>query len=197
MKKVKNFNGKRGGVMKTDLEEIIDQVLIDEESLNKRIKKLANQVNEYYEDKNELVLVGILKGSIMFMAQLAKSIKINCTLEFMDVSSYEDGTESSGNVKIIKDLDTDISGKEVLIVEDIIDTGRTLDALRHSLIKRGANSVKIITLLDKPERRVIEIKPDWSGFKIPNEFVVGYGLDYQQKYRNLPFIGVLKREVYE
>ncbi|WP_276877516.1 hypoxanthine phosphoribosyltransferase [Anaerococcus hydrogenalis] len=183
--------------MKTDLEEIIDQVLIDEESLNKRIKKLANQVNEYYEDKNELVLVGILKGSIMFMAQLAKSIKINCTLEFMDVSSYADGTESSGNVKIIKDLDTDISGKEVLIVEDIIDTGRTLDALRHSLIKRGASSVKIITLLDKPERRVIEIKPDWTGFKIPNEFVVGYGLDYQQKYRNLPFIGVLKREVYE
>ena len=183
--------------MKTDLEEVIDQVLIDEESLNKRIKKLANQLNEYYEDKNELVLVGILKGSIMFMAQLAKSIKINCTLEFMDVSSYDDGTESSGNVKIIKDLDTDISGKEVLIVEDIIDTGRTLDALRHSLIKRGANSVKIITLLDKPERRVIEIKPDWTGFKIPNEFVVGYGLDYQQKYRNLTFIGVLKREVYE
>lgn len=183
--------------MKTDLEEVIDQVLIDEESLNKRIKKLANQLNEYYEDKNELVLVGILKGSIMFMAQLSKSIKINCTLEFMDVSSYDDGTESSGNVKIIKDLDTDISGKEVLIVEDIIDTGRTLDALRHSLIKRGANSVKIITLLDKPERRVIEIKPDWTGFKIPNEFVVGYGLDYQQKYRNLPFIGVLKREVYE
>lgn len=183
--------------MKTDLEEVIDQVLIDEESLNKRIKKLANQLNEYYEEKNELVLVGILKGSIMFMAQLAKSIKINCTLEFMDVSSYDDGTESSGNVKIIKDLDTDISGKEVLIVEDIIDTGRTLDALRHSLIKRGANSVKIITLLDKPERRVIEVKPDWSGFKIPNEFVVGYGLDYQQKYRNLPFIGVLKREVYE
>lgn len=183
--------------MKTDLEEVIDQVLIDEDSLNKRIKKLANQVNEYYEDKNELVLVGILKGSIMFMAQLAKSIKINCTLEFMDVSSYDDGTESSGNVKIIKDLDTDISGKEVLIVEDIIDIGRTLDALRHSLIKRGANSVKIITLLDKPERRVIEIKPDWTGFKIPNEFVVGYGLDYQQKYRNLPFIGVLKREVYE
>ena len=183
--------------MKTDLEEVIDQVLIDEESLNKRIKKLANQLNEYYEDKNELVLVGILKGSIMFMAQLAKSIKINCTLEFMDVSSYDDGTESSGNVKIIKDLDTDISGKEVLIVEDIIDTGRTLDALRHSLIKRGANSVKIITLLDKHERREREIKPDWSGFKIPNEFVVGYGLDYMQMYRNLPFIGVLKREVYE
>ena len=115
----------------------------------------------------------------------------------MDVSSYENGTQSSGNVKIIKDLDTDITGKEVLLVEDIIDTGRTLDALKESLIKRGANSVKIITLLDKPERREIEIKPDWSGFKIPNEFVVGYGLDYMQMYRNLPFIGVLKREVYE
>lgn len=183
--------------MKVDLEEVIDQVLIDEESLNKRIKQLASQINEYYEDKNELVLVGILKGSIMFMAQLAKNIKLDCTLEFMDVSSYDNGTQSSGNVKIIKDLDTDITGKEVLLVKDIIDTGRTLDALKHSLVKRGANSVKIITLLDKPERREIEIKPDWSGFKIPNEFVVGYGLDYMQMYRNLPFIGVLKREVYE
>ena len=183
--------------MKTDIEEVIDKVLIDEESLNKRIKKLAGQINEYYEDKNDLILVGILKGSIMFMAELAKNVRINCTLEFMDVSSYDQGTESSGNVKIIKDLDTDVSGKEVLLVEDIIDTGRTLDALRHSLIKRGANSVKIITLLDKPERREIEVKPDWVGFKIPNEFVVGYGLDYMQLYRNLPFIGVLKREVYE
>ena len=171
--------------MKIDLEDVIDQVLIDEESLNKRIKQLASQINEYYLDKNELVLVGILKGSIMFMAELAKNIKLDCTLQ------------SSGNVKIIKDLDTDITGKEVLLVEDIIDTGRTLDALKESLIKRGANSVKIITLLDKPERREIEIKPDWSGFKIPNEFVVGYGLDYMQMYRNLPFIGVLKREVYE
>ena len=183
--------------MKIDLEDVIDQVLIDEESLNKRIKQLAGQINEYYLDKNELVLVGILKGSIMFMAELAKNIKLDCTLEFMDVSSYENGTQSSGNVKIIKDLDTDITGKEVLLVEDIIDTGRTLDALKESLIKRGANSVKIITLLDKPERREIEIKPDRSGLKIPNEFVVGYGLDYMQMYRNLPFIGVLKREVYE
>ena len=183
--------------MKIDLEDVIDQVLIDEESLNKRIKQLASQINEYYLDKNELVLVGILKGSIMFMAELAKNIRLDCTLEFMDVSSYENGTQSSGNVKIIKDLDTDITGKEVLLVEDIIDTGRTLDALKESLIKRGANSVKIIALLDKPERREIEIKPDWSGFKIPNEFVVGYGLDYMQMYRNLPFIGVLKREVYE
>lgn len=108
--------------MKIDLEDVIDQVLIDEESLNKRIKQLAGQINEYYLDKNELVLVGILKGSIMFMAELAKNIRLDCTLEFMDVSSYENGTQSSGNVKIIKDLDTDITGKEVLLVEDIIDT---------------------------------------------------------------------------
>lgn len=183
--------------MREDLDEIIAKVLIDEESLNKRIRKLARQINEYYEDKEELVLVGILKGSVIFMAELAKHINIECSLEFMDVSSYGSGTKSSGNVKIIKDLDTDISGKEVLLVEDIIDTGRTLKALKTSLEKRGANSVKIITLLDKPERRLIDIKPDWIGFKIPDEFVVGYGLDYDQQYRNLPFIGVLKREIYE
>lgn len=183
--------------MREELEDVIEKVLIDEDSLTKRIKQLASQINEYYVDKKELVLVGILKGSIMFMAELAKNINIDCTLEFMDVSSYGNSTESSGNVKIIKDLDTDISGKEVLLVEDIIDTGRTLEALRRSLEKRGANSVKIITLLDKPERRLIEIKSDWVGFKIPNEFVVGFGLDFNQLYRNLPFIGVLKREVYE
>lgn len=183
--------------MRENYEDIIEKILIDEESLTKRIKQLSSQINEYYKDKNELVIVGILKGSIMFMAELSKNIKVDCTLEFMDVSSYGSGTESSGNVKIIKDLDTDITNKEVLLVEDIIDTGRTLEALRRSLEKRGANSVKIITLLDKPERRLIEIKPDWVGFKIPNEFVVGFGLDFDQLYRNLPFIGVLKREVYE
>lgn len=183
--------------MREDLEDVIEKVLIDEESLIKRIKQLASQINEFYKDKNDLVVVGILKGSIMFMAELAKHINIDCTLEFMDVSSYGSKTESSGNVKIIIDLDTDITDKEVLIVEDIIDTGRTLEALKNSLTKRGASSVKIITLLDKPERRLIEIKPDWTGFKIPNEFVVGFGLDYNQLYRNLPFIGVLKREVYE
>lgn len=115
----------------------------------------------------------------------------------MDVSSYGDSTESSGNIKIIKDLDTDIQGQEVLIVEDIIDTGHTLKYLKESLINRGAKDVKIVTLLDKPERRLAEIVPDWTGFKIPNEFVVGYGLDYAQLYRGLPYIGVLKRSVYE
>lgn len=183
--------------MKSDLKEVIDKVLIEEDGLHKRIKQLAGQINEYYEDKDSVILVGILKGSVMFMTELAKNIKVDMTMEFMDVSSYENSTESSGNVKIIKDLDTDITDKEVLIVEDIIDTGRTLKALRDTLEDRDAKNVKIITLLDKPERRVVEIKPDWTGFKIPNEFVVGFGLDYQQLYRNLPFIGVLKRSVYE
>ena len=183
--------------MKRDLDEVIEKVLIDEDSLQKRIKKLASQINEYYEDKDSLVLVGILKGSVMFLSELAKNITVDANIEFMDVSSYENSTESSANVKIHRDLDVDITGKEVLIVEDIIDTGRTLKALKETLSKRGANSVRIITLLDKPERRVVDINPDWIGFKIPNEFVVGFGLDYSQKFRNLPFIGVLKRSVYE
>lgn len=180
-----------------DLEEVIDKVLIDEESLQKRIKKLANQLNEYYKDKSTVILVGILKGSVMFMADLAKNLKVDINLEFMDVSSYGDSTESSGNIKIIKDLDTDIKDQEVLIVEDIIDTGHTLKYLKESLINRGAKDVKIVTLLDKPERRLVDIVPDWTGFKIPNEFVIGYGLDYAQLYRGLPYIGVLKRSVYE
>lgn len=180
-----------------DLNKVIDKVLIDEESLQKRIKKLANQINEYYEDKSTVILIGILKGSVMFMAELAKNLKVDVILEFMDVSSYGDSTESSGNIKIIKDLDTDIKGQEVLIVEDIIDTGHTLKYLKDSLVSRGAKDVKIVTLLDKPERRLVNIVPDWIGFKIPNEFVIGFGLDYAQLYRELPYIGVLKRGVYE
>lgn len=133
----------------------------------------------------------------MFMAELAKNLKVDVILEFMDVSSYGDSTESSGNIKIIKDLDTDIKGQEVLIVEDIIDTGHTLKYLKDSLVSRGAKDVKIVTLLDKPERRLVNIVPDWIGFKIPNEFVIGFGLDYAQLYRELPYIGVLKRGVYE
>lgn len=178
-------------------EEIIEKVLIDEESLHKRIKQLANQLNEYYKDKSTIILVGILKGSVMFMAELAKNLSVNTNLEFMDVSSYGNKMNSSGEIKIIKDLDTDIKDQEVLIVEDIIDTGRTLMYLKESLLNRGAKEVKIVTLLDKPERRVVDIFPDWTGFKIPNEFVVGFGLDYLQLYRGLPFIGVLKRSLYE
>ena len=133
----------------------------------------------------------------MFMAELAKHIKVDTNLEFMSVSSYGAGTTSTGNVKILKDLDTDIKDKNVLLVEDIIDTGNTLYKLKTNLEKRDPKDIKIVTLLDKPERRTIDIKPDWYGFKIPDEFVVGFGLDYDQSYRNLPYIGILKKEVYE
>lgn len=133
----------------------------------------------------------------MFMAELAKHIKVDTNLEFMSVSSYGAGTTSTGNVKILKDLDTDIKDKNVLLVEDIIDTGNTLYKLKTNLEKRDPKEIKIVTLLDKPERRTIDIRPDWYGFKIPDEFVVGFGLDYDQSYRNLPYIGVLKKEVYE
>ncbi len=183
--------------MISDTNEIIEKVLIDEDSLNVRIKKLASQINDHYKDEDTLIMVAILKGSVMFMAELAKHIKLDINLEFMAVSSYDSGTISSGNVKILKDLDTDIKDKNVLLVEDIIDTGHTLLKLRNNLEKRDPKDIKIVTLLDKPERREVEIKPDWYGFKIPNEFVVGFGLDYDQKYRNLPYIGILKRSVYE
>lgn len=180
-----------------DTNSIIDKVLIDEDSLNLRIKKLANIINEYYEnEEGPIILVGILKGSVMFMSELSKYIKVDTNLEFMSVSSYE-GTESTGNIKILKDLDIDIQDKSVLVVEDIIDTGNTLLNLKNNLSKRNPKDIKIITLLDKPERREVEIKPDWYGFKIPNEFVVGFGLDYNQLYRNIPYIGVLKKSVYE
>ena len=183
--------------MITDYSEIIDRVLIDEDSLKLKIKQLAKTINDYYKDKDEVILVGILKGSVMFMAELAKNLKIDMKMDFMVVSSYAENTYSSGNVKILKDLDIDVKGKEVLIVEDIIDTGYTLRKTKENLINREAKDVKIVTLLDKPERREVEIKPDWSGFKIPNEYVVGFGLDYDQLYRNLPYIGILKRSFYE
>lgn len=180
-----------------DINDAVEKVLIDEESLNIRIKKLASYINQHYKDEDDLILVAILKGSVMFMAELAKHIKVDTNLEFMSVSSYGAGTTSTGNVKILKDLDTDIKDKNVLLVEDIIDTGNTLYKLKTNLEKRDPKEIKIVTLLDKPERRTIDIKPDWYGFKIPDEFVVGFGLDYDQSYRNLPYIGILKKEVYE
>ena len=178
-------------------DDIIEKVLIDEESLNLKIKQLAKTINEHYADKDELILVCILKGSVMFMAELAKHLDIETKMEFMSVSSYEDNTYSSGNVKILMDLDIDIKDKEVLIVEDIIDTGFTLKKIKETLLRREPRDLKIITLLDKPERREVDIKPDFTGFKIPNEFVVGFGLDYNQLYRNLPYIGIVKRSLYE
>ena len=183
--------------MKIDKDNLIEKVLIDEESLNLKIKQLAKTLNDNYADKDEIILVCILKGSVMFMAELAKYLNVKTKMEFMSVSSYEDNTYSSGNVKILMDLDIDIKDKEVLIVEDIIDTGFTLKKIKETLLKREPKDLKIVTLLDKPERREVEIKPDFTGFKIPNEFVVGFGLDYNQLYRNLNYIGVVKRSVYE
>ena len=183
--------------MISDTNSMIEKVLIDEESNNIRIKQLAKTINEYYADsQGPLIMVGILKGSVMFMSEISKYVKVDTAMEFMAVSSYE-GTTSTGNVKILKDLDTDIKDKSVLLVEDIIDTGHTLLNLKNNLSKRDPKDIKIVTLLDKPERRVVDIKADWYGFKIPNEFVVGYGLDYNQLMRNIPYIGVLKRSVYE
>ena len=159
-------------------------------------RELGAQISRDYEGKN-LVLVSILKGSVVFMADLMRAVSIPCSIDFMVVSSYGgSNTSSSGLVKIIKDLDGDLSGKDVLIVEDILDTGVTLSKLVPMLKMRNPNSVKICTILDKPSRRKADIQPDYEGFQVPDEFVVGYGLDYDEKYRNLPYVGVLKPEIY-
>ena len=167
------------------------RVLLDEETVEKRICEVAAQISEEYKGK-EIHMICVLKGGVFFMCELAKRITVPVTLDFMSVSSYGDDTKSSGVVKIVKDLDQPLEGKNVLIVEDIIDSGRTLSYLIDILGKRKPESIHLCTLLDKPERRVRDVKVDYSCFNIPDEFVVGYGLDYAQKYRNLPFIGVVE-----
>lgn len=173
----------------------IKTVLVSEEQLKAKVAELGAQISKDYEGKN-LVLVSILKGSVVFMADLMRAISIPCSIDFMVVSSYGSSTTTSGLVKIIKDLDDDLSGKDVLIVEDILDTGVTLSNLVPMLKLRNPSSVKICTILDKPSRRKADVQPDYEGFRVPDEFVVGYGLDYDEKYRNLPYVGVLKPEVY-
>ena len=168
-------------------------VLIPQEELEARIREMAAQISKDYEGE-KLHLVCILRGSIFFTCELAKYITVPVTIDFMSVSSYGDGTESSGRIKIMKDLDDPIKDKNVLVVEDIIDSGRTLSHLLSFLKVREPNSLKLCTLLDKPDRRVVDVKVDYTGFEIPDEFVVGYGLDYAQKYRNLPYIGVVEFE---
>ncbi|NDL66428.1 hypoxanthine phosphoribosyltransferase [Anaerotalea alkaliphila] len=165
-------------------------VLISREEVESRIKELAKEICRDYAGK-ELHLICVLKGSVMFMVDLAKEIDLPLTMDFMAVSSYGDGIRSSGIVRIVKDLDDAIEGKDVLIVEDIIDSGRTLSYLVQILKERKPSSIRICTLLDKPDCRVVGVPVDYVGFVIPDEFVVGYGLDYQQKYRNLPYIGQL------
>ena len=167
------------------------KVMIAEEEVNRRIEELGRQISEEYAGRT-VHLICVLKGGVFFMCELAKRITVPVTMDFMSVSSYGDGTKSSGVVKIAKDLDETLEGKDVLVVEDIIDSGRTLSYLLEVLKKRNPNSMKLCTLLDKPERRVCEVNVDYVGFNIPDEFVVGYGLDYAQKYRNLPYIGVVE-----
>ncbi len=165
--------------------------LVSEKDVDERIVELGKQISKDYEGK-QVHLICVLKGGVFFMCELAKRISVPVSMDFMSVSSYGDDTKSSGVVKIVKDLDEAIEGKDVLIVEDIIDSGRTLYYLIDILKKRNPKSVHLCTLLDKPERRVKDVKVDYVGFNIPDEFVVGYGLDYAQKYRNLPFIGVVE-----
>ncbi len=167
------------------------KVLINEKRLEKRIKEIAEKIEKDYEGK-EIVFIGILKGSVMFMTELAKNIKSDVQFDFMDVSSYE-GTESTGTIKVNKDLRDSIEGKDVIIVEDIIDTGRTLTYLLDYLKKKNPKSIRIATMLSKPSRRVLELNVDYIGFSIEDKFVVGYGLDYDEKYRNLPFIGYIEQ----
>ena len=178
------------------LEKDIEKVLITKEEIQVRCEELGKELTETYKDSNPLV-VGVLKGAVPFMADIIRSIDAYLELDFMDVSSYGNATVSSGEVKIVKDLDTNVEGRDLLIVEDIIDSGRTLAYLVDLFKYRKANSVKIVTLLDKPEGRVVDIEADYVGFNVPNEFVVGYGLDYAEAYRNLPYIGVLKPSVYQ
>ena len=167
------------------------KVLISESDVDARIEEMGKKISEDYAGK-QVHLICILKGSVFFMCELAKRITVPVTMDFMSVSSYGDGTASSGIVKIAKDLDETLEGKDVIVIEDIIDSGRTLYYLLDVLQQRKPKSMKLCTLLDKPERRVKEVKVDYVGFNIPDEFVVGYGLDYAQKYRNLPYIGVVE-----
>lgn len=167
------------------------RVMLSETRVNERINSLGEAISRDYEGKT-VHLICILKGSVFFTCELAKRITVPVTMDFMSVSSYGDGTESTGRVRIVKDLDEHIEGKDVLVVEDIIDSGRTLAYLLDMLKARKPASIKLCTLLDKPDRRVSQVKVDYTGFEIPDEFVVGYGLDYAQKYRNLPFIGVVE-----
>ena len=169
------------------------RIMISEEDVDKRIQEIGDQISKDYAGK-QVHLVCVLKGGVFFMCELAKRISVPVSMDFMAISSYGSDTKSSGVIKIVKDLDESITGKDVLVVEDIVDSGRTLSYLLDMLKDRKPNSLRLCTLLDKPERRVVDVNVDYTGFQIPDEFVVGYGLDYAQKYRNLPYVGVVHLE---
>ena len=173
----------------------IQEVLFSEEQLKNRVREIAQQITADYQGK-EIMLISVLRGSFVFMADLCRAIDLPCTLDFMAVSSYGKGTKSSGQVQITKDLSEDISDRHIIVVEDILDSGNTLSYLLKILENRHPASIRLCTLLDKPDRRVKPVEVHYSGFTIPDAFVVGYGLDYAEKYRNLPYIGILKPQVY-
>ena len=173
----------------------IERVIVSEEDLQKRVKELASQVDKDYEGK-DLLLLGVLKGAVMAVADLSRAMQRHVEMDWMAVSSYGSGTKSSGVVRILKDLDRDITGRNVLIIEDIVDTGLTLSWLKANLESRGVGNVEILTILRKPEAAQVEVNVKYVGFDIPTDFVIGYGLDFDEKYRNLPFIGVLAKHMY-
>lgn len=174
----------------------IEKVLFSEEQIDEITSRLGSEISKDYADKN-LLLVGIIKGSVIFMSDLMRKLSIPCIIEFMALSSYGNGTRSSGVVRVIKDLSIDIKDYDVLIIEDILDSGNTLSQIKKMLEMRNPKSFKICTFFDKPERRTADIKADYVGAEIPDEFIVGYGLDFAEKYRNLPYVGVLKPEMYK
>ncbi len=182
--------------MAKTMQDDILEVLLSEEDIKARVRELGQKISADYAGE-EVFFLGVLKGCFVFMADLLRSVDLYCDMDFMAVSSYGSGTTSTGAVKITKDLNKDIEGKHLIIVEDILDSGVTLSYLKGYLANRKPASIKIVTLLDKPERRKADIKADYFGFTVPDAFVVGYGLDYAERYRNLPYIGVLKPEVYE
>ena len=176
----------------------VERILVDEKEIKEIVARIGAQIKEDYKDSKKLVMVCILKGSVVFFADLIREIDLPMQIEFMRASSYGSGTETSGVINVSLDLPyEDLSGYDIIVVEDIVDSGRTLKHLMNYLSLRNANSVKLCALLDKPDRRQVEIKVDYEGKKIPDEFVIGYGLDYDEKYRNLPYVGILKREIYE
>lgn len=175
----------------------LKKILIDEESIIEKSKELGKAItNRYKDDKKPPIFIALLKGSVPFLAELIKYVDLDIEIDFMDVSSYGGGTESTRDIRILKDLDRSVKNKSIIIVEDIVDTGRTLVAVKKILENKGASEIAVVSLLDKPSRREVEIDVEFIGFEIPNEFVVGYGLDYNEKYRNLPYVGVLNDDMY-
>ena len=181
--------------MNDNMKEDVLRVLLSEDEIREKVRELGGKITADYKNSN-LMLVTVLKGAVVFLADLMRQIDVPAEIDFMVVSSYGSGVKSSGVVKIVKDLDVPLAGKDILIVEDILDSGLTLSDIKELLESRGPRSIRIATLLDKPSRRKVDLQADYIGFSVPDEFVIGYGLDYDEKYRNLPYIGILKPEVY-